>query len=57
MRRQKILISRWEELSLSGGIEARIEAFGERFMDADGGTELGRMSEEFFKKQKGQGEG
>ena len=28
VRRQKALISRWEEISLEGGIEASVEAFG-----------------------------
>ncbi|CAP93541.1 hypothetical protein E8E15_007147 [Penicillium rubens] len=51
VRRQKALISRWEELSLAGGIEAGIEAFGECF-DGDCGTEPGRMIGEFFREKE-----
>jgi hypothetical protein len=50
VRRQKALISRWEELSLAGGIEAGIEAFGECF-DGDA-TEPGRMMGEFFREKE-----
>ncbi|CAG8892921.1 unnamed protein product [Penicillium egyptiacum] len=52
VRRQKALISRWEELSIDGGIEAGIEAFGECFVVEDGGTEPGRMMGEFFREKK-----
>ncbi|KAL2698921.1 hypothetical protein AAEP93_010309 [Penicillium crustosum] len=53
VRRQKALISRWEELSLEGGIEAGIEAFGECFVAGeDGGTEPGRMMGDFFREKE-----
>ncbi|KAJ6125289.1 hypothetical protein N7471_012606 [Penicillium samsonianum] len=53
VRRQKALISRWEKLSLKGGIEAGIEAFGECFeIGEDGGTEPGRMMGEFFREKE-----
>ncbi|KAF4768244.1 hypothetical protein HAV15_002106 [Penicillium sp. str.  len=53
VRRQKALISRWEELSLEGGIEAGVEAFGECFVAGeDGGTEPGRMMGDFFREKE-----
>ena len=53
VRRQKALISRWEELSLEGGIEAGVDAFGECFVPGeDGGTEPGRMMGDFFREKE-----
>ncbi|KAJ6044992.1 uncharacterized protein N7446_003193 [Penicillium canescens] len=60
VRRQKALISKWEELSLEQGIIAGVEAFGEAFEverdgngieNGDGGTEPGRMIGEFFRER------
>jgi hypothetical protein len=60
VRRQKALISKWEELSLEQGIMAGVEAFGEAFEverdgngngNGDGGTEPGRIIGEFFRER------
>jgi hypothetical protein len=62
VRRQKALISKWEELSLEQGIIAGVEAFGEAFEverdgngngigNGDGGTEPGRIIGEFFRER------
>jgi len=48
VRRQKALISRWEEVSLREGIEAGVGAFGECFEDG----EPGRMMREFFREKE-----
>jgi hypothetical protein len=58
VRRQKALISKWEELSLEQGIIAGVEAFGEAFEaerdgngieNGDGETEPVRIIGEFFR--------
>jgi Enoyl-CoA hydratase/carnithine racemase len=52
VRRQKALISRWEELSLEGGIEAGVEAFGECFVVGEDGSEPRRMIGDFFREKE-----
>lgn len=53
VRRQKVSISRWEELSLKGGIEASVEAFGECFVVGEGGgPEPRRMMGDFLRRKK-----
>lgn len=54
VRRQKALISRWEELSLRAGIEAGVEAFGECFGSdqGDGETEPRKMMGAFFREKE-----